>query len=113
MRIQERMVVRLKTVTAFGGRVFPAVKPQRVKDWPCAIYLSVGGGPVEALEGAAPRPAYRVDVLAKGYGEGAVLAANVAAAMEPLLAEAPSWPTEIFDEEAEVFRFSTTFVLRG
>ena len=68
---------------------------------------------MEALEGAMPRPAYRVDVLAKGYGEGSRIMQSVVRAVDALLAEAPSWPTELYEEDAEVYRFSVTFVLAG
>ena len=140
MMIHERMVARLKeSIPSLGGRVFPAVKPGRIKQWPCALYVSVGGAPIEAMEGSMPRPAYRVDILAKGYNEGARLARDVVIALDrgpgknpdhdpdapagednprhivltSLLAEAPSHPLEMFDEEADVYRFSTTFVLAG
>ena len=119
--IQERLYAAISRVPelrrSVGGRetcaVYPTVKPQRDKHWPCAVYLSVGGGPVEALEGAMARPAYRVDVLAKGYAEGARIMRAVVHEVGPLLAEAPSWPTELYEEDAEVYRFSTTFVLAG
>ena len=47
----------------------------------------------------------------KGYLEGARVALAVRMEMEPLLAEAPGWPTELYDETDEVYRFSTSFVL--
>ena len=93
-----------------GGRIFPVVRPANEKAWPCIVYQAVGGTPVASLEGRMPRPAYRVETWSKGYGEGAALHDRLYQVLAHMVAEDPPSPTELFEEPAAVYRFSTSFV---
>ena len=97
------------------ARIFPLVRPETAKahEWPCIVYVSVGGAPIMAYEGHDPRPAIRVDVLSKGYLEAHDIQGKVVEVVSQagILAEAPDSPTDIYDEEESIFRVSTTLVL--
>ena len=104
----EQMVAHLrKEVSAFSSRIFPVVHPERGRQWPALVYMSIGGEQMNMLRGNdILEPVIRLDIRAKGYGELMALEKTIREKLkgQPFVAQIPEESIDLYDEKIAVFR---------
>ena len=64
-----RLVEILRENPVVESRVYPAVRPERAKGWPCVVYNMITGLTVDALEGNSRLPMVQIDIYGKTLEE--------------------------------------------
>ena len=109
-------VAALESVRELDNEVFPVVRPQNRKKWPCCIYSAVGGESLYGYEGKASRTSIRIDIYGKSFEEAnRVYEACVAALdAEPTVVDHAQEPIFFYESEIEggVYRLTTQVVIQ-